>query len=159
RSTKTAKEFRAAPTINPNVAVELGYALHVLGDRALLMVMNEHYGSRADLPFDLQSRGNERSPVRNRCGRSSPARAASLWVWSGEHLSHIEPRRAQRWALPGAPDFAARLRLALGIDAEPRQVGICLVESMLGRARASRAGDSGMLPEPFAALCGEPLAA
>jgi hypothetical protein len=42
--------------INPNVAIELGYALHTLGDRAFLMVMNEHYGSRADLPFDLQSK-------------------------------------------------------------------------------------------------------
>ncbi len=42
--------------INPNVAIELGYALHALSDRALLMVMNEHYGSRADLPFDLQSK-------------------------------------------------------------------------------------------------------
>jgi hypothetical protein len=42
--------------INPNVAIELGYALHALGDSAFLMVMNEHYGSRADLPFDLQSK-------------------------------------------------------------------------------------------------------
>jgi hypothetical protein len=42
--------------INPNVAIELGYALHALSDRSLLMVMNEHYGSRADLPFDLQSK-------------------------------------------------------------------------------------------------------
>jgi hypothetical protein len=42
--------------INPNVAIELGYTLHALGDRALLMVMNEHFGSRADLPFELQSK-------------------------------------------------------------------------------------------------------
>jgi hypothetical protein len=42
--------------INPNVAIELGYALHVLTDRAFLMVMNEFYGSRTDLPFDLQSK-------------------------------------------------------------------------------------------------------
>src|SRR5271166_3316347 len=42
--------------INPNVAIELGYALHALSDRALLMVMNDQYGSRADLPFDLQSK-------------------------------------------------------------------------------------------------------
>jgi hypothetical protein len=42
--------------INPNVAIELGYALHALTDRALLMVMNEFYGARADLPFDLQSK-------------------------------------------------------------------------------------------------------
>ena len=42
--------------INPNVAIELGYALHALTDQALLMVMNECYGTRADLPFDLQSK-------------------------------------------------------------------------------------------------------
>jgi len=40
--------------INSNVAIELGYALHTLSDRALLMVMNEHYGNRNDLPFDLR---------------------------------------------------------------------------------------------------------
>ena len=42
--------------INPNVAIELGYAMRALTDRALLMVMNEFYGERADLPFDLQSK-------------------------------------------------------------------------------------------------------
>jgi hypothetical protein len=42
--------------INSNVGIELGYALSALTDRALLMVLNEHYGSRADLPFDLQSK-------------------------------------------------------------------------------------------------------
>lgn len=46
----------AKKLINPNVAIELGYAVHALTDRALLMVMNEHFGSRADLPFDLQSK-------------------------------------------------------------------------------------------------------
>ncbi len=50
------KQGPAKKLINPNVAIELGYALHALTDRALLMVMNEHYGSRADLPFDLQSK-------------------------------------------------------------------------------------------------------
>lgn len=42
--------------INPNVAIELGYALRALSDSALLMIMNEHYGSRDELPFDLQSK-------------------------------------------------------------------------------------------------------
>ncbi len=50
------EEGQRKKIINPNVAIELGYALHALGDRALLMVMNEHYGGRADLPFDLQSK-------------------------------------------------------------------------------------------------------
>ncbi len=42
--------------INPNVAIELGYALGTLSDRSLLMVMNEFYGARKDLPFDLQAK-------------------------------------------------------------------------------------------------------
>lgn len=40
--------------MNPNVAIELGYALHTITDRRLIMVMNSAFGSRADLPFDLQ---------------------------------------------------------------------------------------------------------
>jgi hypothetical protein len=45
----------AAPKkiMNPNVAIELGYALRALTDRRLLTVCNSHYGERADLPFDL----------------------------------------------------------------------------------------------------------
>lgn len=44
----------AKKVMNPNVAIELGYALRALTDRALIMVMNEHYGAREDLPFDLR---------------------------------------------------------------------------------------------------------
>ncbi len=39
---------------NPNVAIELGYALAIIGDDALLMVMNDAYGPRDSLPFDLR---------------------------------------------------------------------------------------------------------
>ena len=46
----------AKKLINPNVAIELGYALHALSDRSFLMVMNTYYGDRADLPFDLQAK-------------------------------------------------------------------------------------------------------
>jgi hypothetical protein len=42
--------------INSNVAIELGYALATLGDKCLLMVMNEYYGGRLDLPFDLHTK-------------------------------------------------------------------------------------------------------
>ena len=57
-TTIPSEEAQRKNIINPNVAIELGYALHALGDRSLLMVMNEHYGSRADLPFDLQSKAD-----------------------------------------------------------------------------------------------------
>lgn len=43
--------------INPNVGIELGYALKALGDDKTLLVMNSHYGPSDDLPFDLRHKG------------------------------------------------------------------------------------------------------
>jgi hypothetical protein len=43
--------------MNPNVAIELGYALKSKGTNHVLMVMNGHYGKRADMPFDLSHKG------------------------------------------------------------------------------------------------------
>jgi hypothetical protein len=40
--------------MNPNVAIELGHALRYVTDRGLLMILNEHFGKREDLPFDLR---------------------------------------------------------------------------------------------------------
>jgi len=40
--------------MNPNVALELGYAQHAIGDERVLLVLNEFYGGRQFLPFDLQ---------------------------------------------------------------------------------------------------------
>lgn len=44
----------AKKLMNPNVAIELGYGLGTISDRKLIMVLNENYGSRDDLPFDLR---------------------------------------------------------------------------------------------------------
>lgn len=44
----------AKKLINANVAIEYGYALHALTDRAILMVQNRNFGGREDLPFDLK---------------------------------------------------------------------------------------------------------
>jgi hypothetical protein len=44
------------PLMNPNVAIELGYALHALGSDKFLMVLNEAYGGVSSLPFDIQHR-------------------------------------------------------------------------------------------------------
>jgi len=51
---KGVKESREKRNMNPNVAIELGYAQHALGDERVLMVLNEYYGGREFLPFDLQ---------------------------------------------------------------------------------------------------------
>jgi hypothetical protein len=44
------------PITNPNVMIELGYALKVLSHDALILVYNTAYGNIQDLPFDLRHR-------------------------------------------------------------------------------------------------------
>ncbi len=41
---------------NPNVLIELGYALHAKGHEALVLVFNKAFGELEDLPFDLKMR-------------------------------------------------------------------------------------------------------
>jgi hypothetical protein len=48
------KHTKARRFINPNVGIEIGYALKAHGDGRLLLIVNEHYGSTDDLPFDLR---------------------------------------------------------------------------------------------------------
>ncbi len=43
-------------TPNPNVLVELGYALKRLGDKQIILVLNDAYGGPELLPFDLRMR-------------------------------------------------------------------------------------------------------
>ena len=65
--------------INSNVAIELGYALHALTDRSLLMVMNEHYGSLKGLPFDLrQKSGPIRFNLAPKADKTDIQRAAAI---------------------------------------------------------------------------------
>lgn len=44
------------PTPNPNVLIELGYALGTLGESRIIMVLNEAFGKLELLPFDLRTR-------------------------------------------------------------------------------------------------------
>ncbi len=44
---------KSRPTPNPNVLIELGYALKTLGSERILMVMNTVFGKPELLPFDL----------------------------------------------------------------------------------------------------------
>lgn len=43
-------------TPNPNVLIELGYAIHALGFEKILLVFNTAYGIIEDLPFDLRQK-------------------------------------------------------------------------------------------------------
>lgn len=65
----------ARPTPNPNVLIELGYAVKSLGWNRVIMAMNTELGKPEDLPFDLRSKrvlayciaseAEEKSPARN----------------------------------------------------------------------------------------------
>jgi hypothetical protein len=46
----------AKPTPNPNVLLELGYAIGVLGPERVIMVLNAAHGGPELLPFDLRQR-------------------------------------------------------------------------------------------------------
>jgi hypothetical protein len=56
RTNKDGKPVAPKPLMNPNVAIELGFALHALGPSKLLMILSEAYGDTAGLPFDIQHR-------------------------------------------------------------------------------------------------------
>lgn len=47
-------ETQSRPTPNPNVLLELGYALKALGTERIIMVMNTAFGAPELLPFDLR---------------------------------------------------------------------------------------------------------
>ena len=54
--TPVASTSRGKQVPNPNVLLELGYALARVGDRRILLVMNSAFGSPEDLQFDLARR-------------------------------------------------------------------------------------------------------
>ena len=76
--------------INSNVAIELGYALHALTDRALLMVMNEYYGERSALPFDLQTKAGHIIYALSPDADKKQIKAASQKLTS-EFVAALEP--------------------------------------------------------------------
>jgi hypothetical protein len=61
RQTESSSENKSEKrNMNPNVAIELGYAMHALSDQKILMVLNDWYGGREFLPFDL---GHKAGPI------------------------------------------------------------------------------------------------
>jgi len=47
---------KSRPTPNPNVLIELGYALKTLGSERMIMIMNTAFGGPELLPFDLSKK-------------------------------------------------------------------------------------------------------
>lgn len=49
-------QFEGRKTPNPNVLIELGYALRCLGHERIILTFNTAFGILEQLPFDLRSR-------------------------------------------------------------------------------------------------------
>lgn len=111
----TSRPDQGRPTPNPNVLIELGYALKALGHERIILVFNTAFGRIEELPFDLRTRrvatydmpavGKQRAPVRGELERTFDAaiRAALDRVpvqveaaASSSAVAAIETRQANR---------------------------------------------------------------
>lgn len=52
----TSRPTEGRPAPNPNVLIELGYALRSLGQERVVLVFNDAFGRVEELPFDLRTR-------------------------------------------------------------------------------------------------------
>ena len=81
---------------NPNVLLELGYAVSVLGWDRIIMVMNTAFGPVTDLPFDLRGRRVMHYLVEPAAGAPKAEERRKLEAQLAEALAAIlEPRQAR----------------------------------------------------------------
>jgi hypothetical protein len=107
----------ARPTPNPNVLIELGYAIAKVGWDRIICVMNEEFGGPSRLPFDLRHR---RWPIRYRLAASSP------------HLRRDEEKRR----LSQNIEYAIRTVLSSGlltssVNPKDRRVALALARALM----------------------------
>lgn len=84
---------------NPNVLLELGYAIKALGWEKIVMVMNTEFGGPAELPFDLRARrvttyavakdAEEKAPARNSLKKTLVA--AIKLIFEGHNVQAVKP--------------------------------------------------------------------
>ncbi|MBL8679825.1 MAG: hypothetical protein JNK05_11700 [Myxococcales bacterium] len=114
--TLVTTDANGRPSPNPNVLVELGYALKVLGWERMVLVMNTTFGGPDDLPFDIRQR-----------------RTMTFLVPEGD-----EQKAPQRQALQKNLEAALRMALAVAertkpaspLPASPRHPADDLIEAL-----------------------------
>jgi len=57
KTNSSGKRIKGRAFINPNVGIEVGYAMKARGDDNLLLAVNTYHGPTEDLPFDLRHKG------------------------------------------------------------------------------------------------------
>lgn len=96
-TTREGREKKKTP--NPNVLLELGYAMGKVGWKRVVLVMNKEFGDAEELPFDLRYRrfpirysiADDRSDLEKRCaGLSEEIEAAIRAAAQEEHQAVTE---------------------------------------------------------------------
>jgi hypothetical protein len=91
-------------TPNPNVVLELGYAIKVLGWNRIILIMNTEYGDPSSLPFDLRAKRvliyeissseQEKAPVRNGLKKTLVAALKLIFETEGKREIKEDPGEA-----------------------------------------------------------------
>lgn len=123
------------PSPNPNVLLELGYALHAVGHGRVILLMNTAYGGPEGLPFDLRSKRIMGYPAPEGTSRAETARSLAKPLAAAIKTILEEPRR----------DAATRSIVALrqAEAAEQLLVGLASLQSAVEDARSAPFGDEG----------------
>jgi len=116
-----SKPRKGRATPNPNVLIELGYALKAVGPERVILVFNEAYGKFADLPFDLRTRRVLTYKMPEETAERAPERAALA--------GKLE--EALRWALGHAPAPQAEVNPVFTALEEGRPNRVLLVRRTL----------------------------
>jgi hypothetical protein len=103
---------RPKKLMNSNVAIEYGFAERAISDQKILLVQNEYYGGRNDLPFDLKHKAG---PIRyNLAPDANPTEIESAKVkLRGAFVGALRPFLATRIEALVRPAFTE-------IQAQPR---------------------------------------
>jgi hypothetical protein len=150
----------ARPTPNPNVLVELGYALKALGAERIILVMNSAFGGPESLPFDLrmkrvlayhmpegqQRRAAERNTLEGALGRGLRTIFASASAAQARAEGSYESKQ-----------LSQRLRQVIDLMNEGRrdeQFGVAKLAGIMGLDKVGEleAYVSGRVEPPFAFL-------
>jgi hypothetical protein len=138
-----SQQSKLRPTPNPNVLLELGYALKALGPGRILLILNTAFGEIEDLPFDLRTKRiihyampeeEERAAVRKELVNDIETQVRLIF-------STIVPQEA-----PQPLSLAERTQVAVEAErseqvALTRQYMVELAENIAGRNPTLREGE------------------
>lgn len=100
--TPIGKTDNGKSLINSNVAIELGYALSFVGDAGLLMVLNEAYGDRESLPFDLRHKA---SPITYKLPDNSTKEQITRKNWDSDHYLILKLQFLNSYFITSVPSL------------------------------------------------------